>query len=523
MGVHINFINVAIYHLEGGEALNLLQPIFDQVDRSPDRVAISCSQEQLTYVQLKQRVSSVANGLRQHGVRHARVAILSANRIEFVEVFLGAIQAGCVPVLLDPTWNDVQLNAMLRHCQAQVLFVEQRHVHRVSAECSQIGQIVFQEQHFQGQHRELDAILPCDTLAEEHRNRSTTLYEQWMNLLEPEAAVQDNNELLFVGYTSGTTGMPKGYMRTHASWLASFEATAEAFQLHEMKQVVAPGPFVHSLSLFALVQSLYSGATFHIVHRFDAAEVLQLCTHYPEMILFVVPTMIDALSQQAIPGETRVQALISSGGKWTERSRLHCKTVFPEAKLYEYYGSSEASYISYMDVYEEKGADALGRPFHGVDISIRDDEFREVPVNTVGQLYLRSRMMFCGYDQLPEATAAVFRDGWLKVGDFVYLDEEGYLHMAGRSSHMIKTGGLKVFPEEVEAVLQGIPTIQKVMVMGVPDDRWGKRWLHSSNGRKDSAVRRRSSEPIAVCICLTTRYPRTISRWNNFSTLAVEK
>lgn len=449
--------------------MNLLQPIFDQVERSPDRVAISCSQEQLTYVQLRQRVSSVANGLRQHGIRHARVAILSANRIEFVEVFLGAIQAGCVPVLLDPTWNDVQLNAMLQHCQAELLFVEQQHVRRISAECSHIGQIIFQ-----GQEREADAHRPFDTLVDEHTIRSI-IYEQWKTTLEPVAAIQDNHELLFVGYTSGTTGMPKGYIRTHASWLASCEATGEAFQLHEMKQVMAPGPFVHSLSLFALIQSLYSGATFHVVHRFDAAEVLRLCTRYPEMILFVVPTMIDVLSQQAIPGETRVQALISSGGKWTERSKQHCKTVFPEAKLYEYYGSSEASYISYMDVYEDKGADVLGRPFSGVNISIRDDEFREVPVNTVGQLYLRSQMMFHGYDQLPEATAAVFRDGWLRVGDFVYLDDDGYLHLAGRSSHMIKTGGLKVFPEEVEAVLQSVPAIQSVMVLGVPDDRWGEK------------------------------------------------
>lgn len=449
--------------------MNLLQPIFHQAERSPDRIAVSCTQEQLTYAQLRHRVSSIASGLKQHGLHQARVAILSANRIEFVEVFLGAIQAGCVPVLLDPTWNDEQLNAMLRHCQAQLLFVEQQHVRRISAECSYIGQIIFQ-----GQDREADANRPFDTLVDAHTYSSAT-YEQWMTTLEPEAAIQDDHELLFVGYTSGTTGMPKGYIRTHASWLASFEATAEAFQLHEMKQVMAPGPFVHSLSLFALIQSLYSGATFHIVHRFDAAEVLQLCTRYPEMILFVVPTMIDALSQQAIPGETRVQALISSGGKWTERSRQHCKTVFPEAKLYEYYGSSEASYISYMDVYEEKGADALGRPFRGVNISIRDDEFREVPVNTVGQLYLRSRMMFRGYDQLPEATAAVFREGWLRVGDFVYLDEDGYLHLAGRSSHMIKTGGLKVFPEEVEAVLQGIPAIQRAMVLGIPDDRWGEK------------------------------------------------
>ena len=196
------------------------------------------------------------------------------------------------------------------------------------------------------------------------------------------------------------------------------------------------------------------------------------------MILFVVPTMInsliESLQQQADPGTTSIQALISSGGKWSELSKQKCREVFKHAKLYEYYGSSEASYISYMDADEALRPGSVGCPFQGVEISIRNDHFQEVPAGEVGQLYVRSDMIFLGYYQLTEETAAVFRDGWLKTGDYMSVDQDGYLYVAGRSKHMMVTGGLNVFPEEVETVLQQIPAVQEVMVLGMPDEHWGE-------------------------------------------------
>jgi long-chain acyl-CoA synthetase len=168
-------------------------------------------------------------------------------------------------------------------------------------------------------------------------------------------------------------------------------------------------------------------------------------------------------------------ALISSGGKWPETSKQRSRELFKETKLYEYYGSSEASYISYLEITGEEGPDSLGQPFDGVQLSIRDAQFREVPPGTIGELYIRSEMMFAGYHLLPEETASVFREGWLRTGDYMLLDQDRHLHLAGRASNMIKSGGLKVFPEEVEAVLLRIPAIREVMVFGKPDDRWGEQ------------------------------------------------
>lgn len=432
--------------------MNLIEPMLHYAERCPDQTALSHGGISLTYSALMERVRQVAHGLIQQGARHGKIALLSSNRPEFAEVFLGAVYAGCVPVLMDPKWSEAEIQGVLQQCEPHLLFTEAELIQRIGIQEARVQVLVFSDD-----------------------GTGTGAYHTWRDSFQPKAELDVTNELLFIGFTSGTTGLPKGFMRTHASWITSFEAAAEAFDLEGAGHVLAPGPFVHSLSLFALMQSLYIGATFHSVQQFEAREVLKLCTTVPGMVLFVVPTMIEAMMQYAVPGETPIQALISSGGKWTEVSKERCSEIFNGVQLYEYYGSSEASYISYMDVYGDHKPGSIGRPFDGVEISVRDEHFQALPAGSVGQLYVRSGMTFLGYYGRPEETAAVFHDGWLKLGDFVSVDADGYLHLAGRANNMIVTGGLNVFPEEVEAVLQRHPAVREVMVYGVPDEYWGER------------------------------------------------
>lgn len=434
-------------------SMNLVQHILERAQIAPHLIAITDGWEERSYAQLMRRVQQVSNGLRHGGHTKRNIAILSGNRMEFVELVLGAIYAGCVPILLDPKWPPGEIDKVIRQCEPGLIACEGRFASDFAERYNEIPQLTFDEYQQPGS------------------------YSAWLAGFVPDAMAEENPELLFIGYTSGTTGRPKGYMRTHLSWLRSFEATEKAFKLNRIKHVLAPGPFVHSLSLFAMMQSLYSLATFHLLPEFDAESVLNLCSREPDMILFVVPTMIDALLRQVASSTAQIsmQTLISSGGKWPESSKQRCREMFKETKLYEYYGSSEASYISYLEITGEEQPDSLGKPFDGVHISIRDEQFREVPPGTIGELYIRSEMMFAGYYQLPEETASVFRDGWLRTGDYILLDQDMHLHLAGRASNMIKSGGLKVFPEEVEAVLLRIPAIREVMIFGKPDDRWGEQ------------------------------------------------
>ncbi|WP_391206398.1 AMP-binding protein [Psychrobacillus sp. L4] len=430
--------------------MNLAETIVRYATGQPDKVALTDGRLCRTYSELVMAMKKIAHGLQLKGLVHEKIAILSTNRMEFVEVFLGAIYAGCIPIPLDPKWSTNEVSAILQQCQPKMIFAETTFVTNLTLQDNEIQLLTFSTE-VKGS------------------------YDNWQASLIPVAEMDGTNELLFIGFTSGTTGIPKGYMRTHLSWIKSFEATNEVFQLDNMEHILAPGPFVQSLSLFALMQSLYYGATFHIVHKFNAHEVLTLCKQNPNAILFVVPTMIESMMHQAVLGQTHIQALINSGAKWSKESKRRAKEIFGEANLYEFYGSSEASYISYLDVYEENKSNSVGKPFSGVQVSIRDEHFQELPNGTIGQLYIRSDMMFLGYHHLPEETMAAFREGWLILGDYMYMDEDGYLYLAGRAKNMLVSGGLNIFPEEVESILLQLPAIQEVMVLGVPDLYWGEQ------------------------------------------------
>lgn len=450
--------------------MNLVAPILRHAAQQPDSIALTENQASHTYSSLVEVMKKIAYGLQQKGLRHDKVGILSSNRIEFVEAFLGAIYAGCVPIPLDPKWSKNEMQAIIAQCQPALIFTEQESAERLD----------FMDSFMDSK----DQIVPILSFSEGRKGS----YDQWLKTLKPEAEMDDTNELLFIGFTSGTTGLPKGYMRTHLSWLTSFEVSKIAFELDEVQDVIAPGPFVHSLSLFAVMQSLYCGAAFHIVPKYNANQVLTLCKQLPGVVLFVVPTMLEALIRQAIPGESQIAAIISSGAKWSELSKKRGKEVFGGARLFESYGSSEASYISYSEVTESDNPASVGKPYPGVEISIRDEACQEVPVGEIGQLYVRSDMIFLGYHQLERETAAAFRDGWLILEDYVYQDEAGYLYIAGRLNNRIITGGLNVYPEEIERVLGQLPEIEEVMVLGVPDDYWGERLIALVKWNKDERL-----------------------------------
>lgn len=430
--------------------MQIIESILQHALTHPNKIALSDGQTQQTYWQLVQKMKKVAYGLQQIGCHNDKIAILSKNRMEFVEVFLGTIYAGCIPVPLDPKWSSNEVKVIVDKCQPKVIF-------------SEIDYIQKNMDDFQHYSDHLFAF------ADDEKGS----YSHWLAGLQALDTFK-TNEVLFIAFTSGTTGMPKGYMRTPLSWIKSFEATIDAFQFSNMEHISAPGPFVQSLSLFALMQSLYDGATFHLFTHFDVEAVIDRCKETPDMILFVVPTMIERLLE-AVTEPLPIQALISSGAKWNDASKRKAKKILGNTRLFEFYGSSEASYISFYDVNDDRQSESVGKPFPGVKISIRDQNFQEVPQGEIGQLFIKSDMIFSGYFNMPEETEKVFYRGWLKMGDYAFEDEEGYLYIAGRAKNMIISGGLNIYPEEVELILKSIPEIVEVMVLGIPDPYWGEK------------------------------------------------
>jgi long-chain acyl-CoA synthetase len=337
--------------------------------------------------------------------------------------------------------------------------------------------------------------------------------------------------LLFTGFTSGSTGLPKGYRRSHGSWVASFEAEAAEFGLGADDVVLAPGTLTHSLFLYALASGLHAGARVVLCRSFRPDTALRLVSEHGVTVLYGVPTQIAAILHAAAERDERPESLrliLSSGAKWTGPTGPQIRTVFPNARFAEFFGASETSFIAVAKEDEPVPEGSVGRAFRGVSLSVRDRSGRRLPLGRIGRVFAQSPFLFSGYafgneDGLSRCGTA------LSVGDLGYLDPSGFLHLVGREARKIVTSGQNVFPEEIERLLARHPAVTDAAVLGVADAKRGERLLGIVRTQGGESVNRASLvshlRPLLPLARIPRRYvtvadwPLTRSGKTDFSTL----
>ena len=274
----------------------------------------------------------------------------------------------------------------------------------------------------------------------------------------------------YIGFTSGSTGMPKGFRRHHHSWTESLRVCLDTFGTDAARCVLAPGRFSHSLFLFGMMLGLWSGAGVVVQDRFSSSRMCDTLGAGRTPCLVAVPSqlllMLELATRRHIAPMDGVRLILISGARWMRERTADLQALFPQARIVEFYGASETSFMAWMDADAKANPQAVGRPFANVDIEIRHPH---PPLGT-GQIFVRSPMLFMDYVGVePDHTAAV-RDGeWLSVRDMGYLDTNGSLCLVGRENRMLVTQGKNLFPEEVEAVLMAHPEVLNVSVQGMPD------------------------------------------------------
>ena len=386
------------------------------------------------------------------------VALLISNRVEFLEVFLGTALAGGVAMVLNPDWPLAQIQRVLSRWAPDVLIAEAPILKRLGGDVS----------------GEWD--VPMKAIAVDASHSSPFLdYQDWKaESAESLPAIPHDNDIPFyIGFTSGTTGLPKGVIRCHASWVNSFRAGQVEFGFGADEQILVPGAFVHSLSLYSAVEALMHGATLHGLSAFTPKAVLQRLTNASITRLIAVPTLLSAIARAAslvrltVPS---IRTVISGGSKLSPSLRSQLHIIFPNACILEYYGASELSFISLASSAESVSAHSVGRPFHGVEVSVRRDDGTAVKPGDIGWIGIRSKMLCSGYLDATDGSGFRIEDGWATVGDRGWIDEAGYLYLAGRERDMLICNGINVYPSAIEAVLLAHPAIEEAVVIGLPDD-----------------------------------------------------
>lgn len=417
----------------------------------PDRAAMICDGHAMTFGELDRTVDRLAAHLASAVPAGRGVALNLPNGPALVLLFLAAARAGREAQILDPGWPALTTQRAIDELSPGLL---------VSHDAALADEA--------RAHVVIDPHAPFAGVADA------------VGAARAFAAVPEPDPLtpFYVGFTSGSTGMPKGYRRHHLSWVESFRAGNREFDIGADDVVLAPGALTHSLFLYGLAHGLHVGATVIVARQFRPNLACRAMAAHGVSVLYGVPTQIEMIVETAArdhaPPFGTLRWILSSGAKWNGRAMDELRACFPAARFAEFYGASELSFVAVAKDDEDVPPESVGRAFAGVDLSIRDHRGHRLPPGETGQVFVSSPFVFAGY-ACGDVTALV-RDGdAMSVGDIGMLDARGYLRLVGRASRMIVTSGKNVHPEEIERVLESHPAVRAAAVLGADDARRGER------------------------------------------------
>jgi acyl-CoA synthetase (AMP-forming)/AMP-acid ligase II len=312
-------------------------------------------------------------------------------------------------------------------------------------------------------------------------------------------------------YTAGTTGNPKGAYRPDGVLLGTILQFIQAFKLGSSDVHLLAGPGYHSApAAFSGLQSIM-GATCVVMHRFDPERAIQLIEEHGVTSTFMAPTLVKRIVD--LPEKVRakydvssMRALIVAAAPFPADIKQRAVEYFGDS-VYEFYGATETGIVTVIGPDELlEHPQSCGRAFEDVEIRLLDDDGDDVPEGEPGELWSRSQQLLGEYYNKPEATQKNSRDGFFTVGDIAYRDAAGYYYICDRKIDMIISGGVNIYPAEIEAVLLTHPAVEDCAVLGVPDEEWGevvKAVVRVRDGHSVSA-----DELIALCAANLAGYKR---------------
>jgi acyl-CoA synthetase (AMP-forming)/AMP-acid ligase II len=423
----------------------------------PLKIAAKDRFRETTYGELNSRVNRLAQALLSLGVRKGDgVALLVGNRIEHLEITFAAAKIGALAIPLDVKWKALELGSVLSFFKPSVLILQ--------TDC--LGE-------FQTAKNSVDLSFLQPFVV------SDLSYGGLLNhqsVEEPDVEVSENDPFAVL-LTSGTTGFPKGCLSTQRTFVFHCINNAIEKGLGVHDTAILSSPIYFNAGRSFTLGIIYFGGTMILHERFDAEEVLKTVEREKVTYIGAVPTMcermlrvLDSKSYQT----SSLRCLAITGGK-VHPSVLEDLRKKLTPNIYRTYASTDSGQMAISKPADmDHKPQAAGRPVWCVDLRIVDDSGQLVRVGEIGEIICQSPLATEGYYRNPEATNASFRDGWFYTGDLGYFDEEGYLFVAGRKKDMIKSGGISIYPLEIESVIYSHPDILEAAVIGVPHSEWGE-------------------------------------------------
>ncbi len=418
-----------------------------------------------SFFELDQRVDAIAKALAKRGVRGGdRVVIMMKNRPEFVLVQTAAARLGCATVSCSYRSTPREFEFVIKDSGASLLAFDAE----VAAVLEQSPAV---RAHL-GDTRCIVAAGTCPPFA--------TL-EDLVQEGQTGSIPKRDDAPAVVMYTSGTTGKPKGAVRKYAlGVMAGAMSLIGETPMRVGEKHLAVCPLYHATANSFIGLSYIVGSTVYILRDFRPEAFLEAVERYRITTTAVVPTMLHRiveLGEQTIRRyDTSSLKVIFSGGAPLTASLAHEVMRYFGDTLYNFYGATETGVVTLAKPEHLRAAPGtIGKIIEGQHVRLLDDEGRECPRGRVGELYARSGQMITGYHANESGTRDAMREGFFSVGDLARQDERGYFFLEGRKRDMIISGGVNVYPAEVEGVLEDHPAISEAAVVGIADAEWGER------------------------------------------------
>lgn len=427
-----------------------------------DKLAVVTEDQSMSYRQMADLSDAIAANLQSRGTAKGdRVAVVVGNRAEFPLLVIACAKIGAIMVPINVKLAVEELQYIFEHSKPSIIISEEEFLHKVE-KANQGETTVSQENIF----------------VIDGQNSYGQLLEKGAPFRQTDVGEEDG---VFILYTSGTTGRPKGAVLTHINVVHSLMNYKSVFATDDTFKTLIAVPMFHVTGLVGqLLHMFYVGGTVYSMRRYQNEEYINRILEHKINFLFNVPTIFIMMSTSEEFQKHSfdfVKKVAFGGSPIYQQTFTMLKGAFPNAQLHNAYGATETtSPATLMPLtYPDSKVTSVGLPVKVADIKIIDMEGKECPTGESGELYIKGPMIIKEYWDNPAANQSSFTDGYWHSGDLGIQDEDGFIYIRDRKKDMINRAGEKIFSIEVEDVLKAHPDVVEAAVIGEPDPVFGEK------------------------------------------------